>query len=234
MQTFLAELLGTMLLVILGDGVVANVVLKKTKGHGSGWIVITTGWALGVVIPVFIFNAVSGAHFNPAVTIALAATGKFPAAKVVSYLVAQILGGILGGTIVWIFYKDHFDATEDKTAKLGVFCTIPEIRNTVSNFISEFIGTFVLVFGILGIGNTKMVDGLSPIVVGLIVWVVGLTLGGTTGYAINPARDLGPRIAHAILPIKDKGDSQWSYAWIPLVGPILGGIAAAFAFNIIF
>jgi len=234
MQTFLAELLGTMLLVILGDGVVANVVLKKTKGHGSGWIVITTGWALGVVIPVFIFNAVSGAHFNPAVTIALAATGKFPATKVVSYLVAQILGGILGGIIVWIFYKDHFDATEDKIAKLGVFCTIPEIRNTVSNFISEFIGTFVLVFGILGIANTKMVDGLSPIVVGLIVWVVGLTLGGTTGYAINPARDLGPRIAHAILPIRDKGDSQWSYAWIPLVGPILGGIAAAFAFNIIF
>src|SRR3712207_5871143 len=155
MQTFLAELLGTMLLVILGDGVVANVVLKKTKGHGSGWIVITTGWALGVVIPVFIFNAVSGAHFNPAVTIALAATGKFPATKVVSYLVAQILGGILGGIIVWIFYKDHFDATEDKIAKLGVFCTIPEIRNTVSNFISEFIGTFVLVFGILGIANTR-------------------------------------------------------------------------------
>lgn len=234
MERFLAEMLGTMILIILGDGVVANVVLNKTKAQNSGWIVITTGWALGVVIPVFIFGTISGAHFNPAVTLGLAAIGKFPWGSVPSYLIAQFVGGFLGAVIVWVFYRPHFEATEDKDAKLGVFCTGPAIKDTASNFISEVIGTFILVFGILGITNTPMVDGLAPIVVGGIVWAVGLTLGGTTGYAINPARDLGPRIAHQILPIPDKRDSDWGYAWIPVVAPILGGIIAAVSYTIIF
>ncbi|KGK90288.1 MIP/aquaporin family protein [Clostridium sp. HMP27] len=234
MENFLAEMLGTMILIILGDGVVANVVLNKTKAQNSGWIVITTGWALGVTIPVFIFGTISGAHFNPAVTLGLAAIGKFPWGSVPSYLTAQFVGGFLGAVIVWVFYRPHFEATEDKDAKLGVFCTGPAIKDTASNFISEVIGTFILVFGILGIANTPMVDGLAPIVVGGIVWAVGLTLGGTTGYAINPARDLGPRIAHQILPIPDKRDSDWGYAWIPVVAPILGGIIAAVSYSIIF
>lgn len=234
MENFLAEMLGTMILIILGDGVVANVVLNKTKAQNSGWIVITTGWALGVVIPVFIFGTISGAHFNPAVTLGLAAIGKFPWGSVPSYLTAQFVGGFLGAVIVWVFYRPHFEATEDKDAKLGVFCTGPAIKDTASNFISEVIGTFILVFGILGIANTPMVDGLAPIVVGGIVWAVGLTLGGTTGYAINPARDLGPRIAHQILPIPDKRDSDWGYAWIPVAAPILGGIIAAVSYTIIF
>ncbi|WP_027625702.1 MIP/aquaporin family protein [Clostridium lundense] len=234
MENFLAEMLGTMILIILGDGVVANVVLNKTKAQNSGWIVITTGWALGVVIPVFIFGTISGAHFNPAVTLGLAVIGKFSWGNVPSYLIAQFIGGFLGAVIVWIFYRPHFEATEDKEAKLAVFCTGPAIRDTASNFICEVIGTFILVFGILGIANTPMVNGLAPIVVGGIVWAVGLTLGGTTGYAINPARDLGPRIAHYILPIPGKGDSDWGYAWIPVVAPIVGGIIAAVSYSIIF
>lgn len=234
MTNFLAEMLGTMILIILGDGVVANVVLNKTKAQNSGWIVITSGWALGVTIPVFIFGTTSGAHFNPAVTLGLAAIGKFSWASVPSYLTAQFIGGFLGAVIVWVFYRPHFKETEDQGAKLGVFCTGPAIRDTFSNFICEFIGTFILVFAILGIGNTHMVDGLAPIVVGLIVWAVGITLGGTTGYAINPARDLGPRIAHYILPIHGKGHSDWGYAWIPVIAPITGGIVAAVFYNIIF
>jgi MIP family channel proteins len=234
MTNFLAEMLGTMILIILGDGVVANVVLNKTKAQNSGWIVITTGWALGVTIPVFIFGTISGAHFNPAVTLGLAAIGKFSWGSVPSYLTAQFIGGFLGAVIVWVFYRPHFKATEDQSAKLGVFCTGPAIKDTFSNFICEFIGTFILVFAILGIGNTHMVDGLAPIVVGLIVWAIGITLGGTTGYAINPARDLGPRIAHYVLPIHGKGDSDWGYAWIPVIAPISGGIVAAVFYSIIF
>jgi glycerol uptake facilitator len=234
MSTFMAELLGTLILVLLGDGVVANVVLNKTKGNNSGWIVITTGWALAVAIPVFIFGTISGAHFNPAVTLGLAAIGKFQWSEVPLYIVAQMIGAILGAVLVWLHYKPHFDETKDKGAKLAVFSTAPAIRDTTSNMIGEFIGTFILVFGILGVANTPMANGLAPIVVGLIVFVIGLTLGGTTGYAINPARDLGPRIAHFILPIKDKGDSDWGYAWIPVVMPILGGIVAAVVFNMIF
>lgn len=234
MTNFLAEMLGTMILIILGDGVVANVVLNKTKAQNSGWIVITSGWALGVTIPVFIFGTTSGAHFNPAVTLGLAAIGKFSWASVPSYLTAQFIGGFLGAVIVWGFYRPHFKETEDQGAKLGVFCTGPAIRDTFSNFICEFIGTFILVFAILGIGNTHMVDGLAPIVVGLIVWAIGITLGGTTGYAINPARDLGPRIAHYILPIHGKGHSDWGYAWIPVIAPITGGIVAAVFYSIIF
>lgn len=234
MSIYLAELLGTMLLILLGDGVVANVCLDKSKANGSGWLVIATGWALAVTIPVFIFGPISGAHFNPAVTLGLAAIGKFPWTDVPLFILCQMIGAFIGACLVYIYYKNHFDATEDKDTKRGVFCTAPAIKDTVNNFICEFIGTFVLVFAILGIANTKMVDGISPLVVGLIIWVIGITLGGTTGYAINPARDLGPRIAHAILPIKGKGDSDWGYAWIPIVAPILGGIVAALVFNGIF
>lgn len=234
MLTFMAELLGTMFLILLGDGVVANVVLKKSKGENGGWMVIATAWALAVAVPVFIFGPTSGAHFNPAVTLGLAVIGKFAWADVPMYIIAQMIGAFLGATLVWLTYLAHWEATEDKAAKLAVFCTAPAIKNTTANFISEFIGTFVLVFAILGIANTKMVDGLAPVVVGLVIWVIGLSLGGPTGYAINPARDLGPRIAHAILPIKGKGDSDWGYAWLPVVAPILGGIVGAVVFNCIF
>ncbi|NOH15686.1 MIP/aquaporin family protein [Clostridium cochlearium] len=234
MSTFMAELLGTMLLILLGDGVVANVVLKKSKGENAGWIVITTGWAIAVAIPVYIFGPISGAHFNPAVTIAFASIGQFSWADVPMYIIAQLIGAIIGAFLVWITYLSHWEATEDPAAKLGVFCTAPAIRDNTSNLIAEIVGTFFLVFGILGVANTKMVDGLAPLVVGLIILAAGLSLGGPTGYAINPARDLGPRIAHAILPIKGKGDSDWGYSWIPIVGPIIGGLIAAIFFNAIF
>ena len=234
MSTFLAELLGTMLLILLGDGVVANVCLKKTKGEGSGWMVIATGWALAVAIPVFIFGPISGAHFNPAVTLGMAAIGKFAWADVPLYILAQMLGAIIGACLVYLHYLPHWKETADPATKLGCFATGPAVKSTVGNFISEFIGTFVLVFGILGVGNTEMVAGLGPIVTGLIIWVIGLTLGGPTGYAINPARDLGPRIAHAFLPIDGKGDSNWGYAWLPVVAPICGGIIAALTFAAIF
>lgn len=234
MSHFMAELIGTMFLILLGDGVVANVVLNKTKAQNSGWIVITVGWALAVAIPVFIFGPASGAHFNPAVTLGMAAIGKLPWAEVPSYIIAQMIGAFIGATLVWLSYLPHWGATEDKGAKLAVFCTGPAIRNTRANFIAEVVGTFVLVFAILGIGNTKMVDGLAPLVVGGIVLVIGLTLGGTTGYAINPARDLAPRIAHFILPIEGKGDSDWGYAWIPIVAPMVGGTLAALSFSAFF
>ncbi|MBU5592366.1 aquaporin family protein [Clostridium sp. MSJ-4] len=234
MSTFMGELLGTMILILLGDGVVANTVLKKSKAEGGGWMVITTGWALAVAIPVYIFGPISGAHFNPAVTIGLASIGKFAWAEVPMYIIAQLIGAFIGATLVWLSFLPHFEATEDKAGKLAIFCTGPAIRNTTTNLITEIIGTFVLVFAILGIANTKMVDGLSPLVVGGIVWAAGLSLGGPTGYAINPARDLGPRIAHAILPIKGKGDSDWGYAWIPVVGPIIGGLIAALCFKMLF
>lgn len=234
MSTFLAELLGTMILILLGNGVVANVCLKKSKANGGGWMVIATGWALAVAVPVFIFGPISGAHFNPAVTIANAAIGNFAWSDVPMYIIAQMIGAILGGCLVYLHYLPHWKETEDKDTKLACFATGPAIPSTLGNFISEFIGTFVLIFALLGIGNTPMVDGLSPIVVGLVIWVIGLTLGGTTGYAINPARDLGPRIAHALLPIPGKGDSNWKYAWIPVVAPIIGGVVAAVVFSIIF
>ncbi|WP_053985901.1 MIP/aquaporin family protein [Niameybacter massiliensis] len=234
MSTFLAEFLGTALLILLGNGVVANVSLNKSKGKDGGWIVIATGWALAVAIPVYIFGPISGAHFNPAVTLANASIGNFAWADVPMYIIAQMLGAILGACLVYLHYLPHWKETDDKGAKLGCFATGPAIESTTSNFISEFLGTFVLVFALLGIGNTVMVDGLSPIVVGLVIWVIGLTLGGPTGYAINPARDLGPRIAHAFLPIPNKGDSNWKYAWIPVVAPICGGIVAALLFNVIF
>ncbi|QGU94026.1 MIP family channel protein [Clostridium bovifaecis] len=234
MSTFLAEFLGTMMLILLGDGVVAGVALNKSKAQNGGWIVVTVAWACAVAIPAFIFGAASGAHFNPALTIALAAIGKFSWSLVPSYIAAQFLGAIVGGALVWLSYLPHWAETEDKAAKLGVFCTAPAIRNTGANLITEIVGTFVLVFGILGLGQVKMADGIGTLAVGLLILVIGLSLGAPTGYAINPARDLGPRIAHAILPIAGKGDSDWGYSWIPVVGPIIGGLIGAGLFTMVF
>jgi glycerol uptake facilitator protein len=234
MSPFSAELIGTMLLIILGDGVVANVLLTKSKGNNSGWIVITAGWAFAVTVGVYASNAFSGGHLNPAVTLAMASIGKFPWANVPDYLLAQLLGGALGGLIVWLAYLPHWRLTEDRGAKLAVFCTGPAVRNFPSNLLTEIIGTFVLVLGVMAIQTPKNLmpgsgfdTGFGPALVGVLVWAIGVSLGGPTGYAINPARDLGPRLAHAILPIAGKGGSDWAYAWVPVVGPIVGGIAGA-------
>ncbi|EOU1682359.1 TPA: aquaporin family protein [Clostridium perfringens] len=234
MASLLAELIGTMLLIILGDGVVANVVLKKTKGNSSGWIVITTGWALAVAIPAAIFTSVSGALFNPALTIALAIVGQFTWSQVVPYIIAQLLGAFLGAVVVYITYYNHFEETEDQNSKLGVFCTIPEIEDHKINFLTEFIGTFVLTFAVLGIGAQNIDYGVKVIIIGCLIWAIGLSLGGPTGYAINPARDFGPRLAHFLLPIPRKGSSKWEYAWIPIVAPIIGAICGALVYVNIF
>lgn len=234
MTPFIAELLGTMLLMTLGCGVVANVILKGTKGHNSGWITITTGWALAVYVGVVVAAPYSGAHINPAVSIALAASGKFPWREVPAYLLAQLLGAMLGALIIWLMYKKHFDITEDKDTKLAVFCTSPAIRHYGFNLFGEAVGTFVLLFAVLYFTDAALSDSdtviglgsLGAIPVAFTVWGIGLCLGGTTGYAINPARDLGPRIMHAILPIKEKRNSDWQYAWVPVIGPILGGLLA--------
>ena len=238
MSPFLAELVGTALLITLGDGVVANVVLQKTKGNNSGWIVITTGWALAVTVAVYAVNSFSGAHLNPAVTIGLATIGKFSWALVPSYLAAQMIGAFLGAVVVWLAYLPHWSATPDQGGKLAVFCTGPAIRSPLANLITEIIGTAVLVLGVLAIlrpenlvPNSGFEKGFAPALVGVIVWSIGLSLGGPTGYAINPARDLGPRLAHALLPIAGKGGSDWGYAWIPVLGPIIGGVIGAFMFK---
>lgn len=235
-NVYLAEVIGTMILIILGDGVVANVVLSKNKGEASGWIVITTGWGLAVAMAVYAVGWISGAHINPAVTVGLAAAGKFPWAQVPGYIIAQLIGAFIGAVIVWLAYKTHFEATENKDLKLAVFCTGPAIRNTFWNLITEIVGTFVLVGGVVWIFNSNngIAGGLGPIAVGFLVWSIGLSLGGPTGYAINPARDLGPRIAHLLLPIPDKRDSDWGYSWIPVVGPIIGGILGAVVFGTVF
>ena len=234
MASLLAELIGTMLLIILGDGVVANVVLKKTKGNSSGWIVITTGWALAVAIPAAIFTSVSGALFNPALTIALAIVGQFTWSQVIPYIIAQLLGAFLGAVVVYITYYIHFEETEDQNSKLGVFCTIPEIEDHKINFLTEFIGTFVLTFAVLGIGAQNIDYGVKVIIIGCLIWAIGLSLGCPTGYAINPARDFGPRLAHFLLPIPRKGSSKWEYAWIPIVAPIIGAICGALVYVNIF
>jgi glycerol uptake facilitator protein len=239
MSHFLAELIGTMILIVLGDGVVANVVLKQTKGHNSGWIVITAGWAFAVTIAVYCVGTISGAHLNPAVTIGMLVLDEIPFGDALVYILAQMIGAFLGAVIVWLAYLPHWAVTEDKSSKLGVFCTIPAIRNPKANLITEIIGTFVLVLGVLAILRPENLmkgsgfdTGIGPALVGVIVWAIGLSLGGPTGYAINPARDLGPRLAHALLPIPAKGGSDWSYAWVPIAGPIIGGIIAALFFKI--
>ena len=229
MDIFIAELVGTMILVLLGDGVVANVALAKTKGENSGWIVIAAGWGFAVAIAVYVSGPVSDGHINPAVTLGLAALGKVPAGEVPVYLAGQFLGGFIGAVLVWLAYLPHWSQTEDPAAKLGVFCTAPAIRHPAGNLICEVIGTAVLLIGVLGIirYNIDLGSGMGPYAVGILVFSIGLSLGGPTGYAINPARDLAPRLAHALLPISGKGRSDWPYAWIPVVGPILGGLIGA-------
>lgn len=244
MEAYIGEFIGTMILIILGDGVVAGVLLRNSKAENSGWIVITFGWAMAVAIAVYCVGQFSGAHINPAVTIALAATGQFPISQVIPYIIAQFLGAFVGAVIVWLAYLAHWGETEDEGLKLGVFCTAPAIYNTPANIITEIVGTFVLVFGVLGIGanagvppgnfSAVIASGINPLLVGLLVLGIGLSLGGPTGYAINPARDLGPRIAHAVLPIAGKGGNDWGYSWIPVVAPIIGGILGAAAFVLLF
>jgi len=238
MSPFIAELVGTMLLILLGNGVVANVLLNDTKGNNSGWLVITTGWGLAVFVGVVVAGPYSGAHLNPAVTIGLAIAGKFAWGRVLNYIAAQMLGAFLGSTLVWLMYYDHFHRTNNPGSILAIFCTGPAIRNYVSNIASEVIGAFVLVFTVFYIAGAQITPSKTPIGLGsvgalpvaFLVWVIGLSLGGTTGYAINPARDLGPRIMHCLLPIKNKGTSDWQYAWIPVLGPIAGAAIAAFLY----
>lgn len=234
MLPYIAEFLGTMILILLGDGVVANVTLNKSGMKGAGSVQITFAWGLAVMIPAFIFGEASGASFNPALTIALAAGGYFPWAKVPGYVVAQFAGAFVGACLVYILFKDQFDATEDPGTKLGVFSTGPSIPNTFRNILSEAVGTFVLVFAIQGMNQVpELSAGLGKFLVFGIIVSVGMSLGGLTGYAINPARDLGPRLAHTVLPIKGKGDSNWGYGIVTLVGPIVGALVAMGLYNII-
>jgi glycerol uptake facilitator protein len=227
MNPFLGEMVGTMLLILLGDGVVANVLLSRTKGNNSGWIVITFGWAMAVFAGVVATAQVSGGHLNPAVSIALAVQGQFPWDRVPLYIGGQMIGAMLGAFLVWLHYKPHFAITENADAKLGVFCTGPAIRDSKNNLLGEILGTFVLIYAVLHFTSPSGgLGSLDALPVALVVLGIGICLGGTTGYAINPARDLGPRIMHALLPIPGKRDSDWGYAWIPVFGPILGGLAA--------
>lgn len=241
MNPIVAEFIGTLILILLGNGVVANVVLKGTKGNNAGWMVITTGWALAVFTGVVIAGPYSGAHLNPAVTIGLAIAGKFAWSRVPMFIVAQLLGAMIGSFLVWIMYKDHFVATNERGLKSAAFYTAPAIKNIKLNFISELLGTFVLLLAVFYITNGEIGKEKTPIGLGsigaipvaFIVWAIGLSLGGTTGYAINPARDLGPRIVHSILPIKDKDKDDWKYAWIPVSAPIAGAAVAAILYLIL-
>jgi glycerol uptake facilitator protein len=247
MNPYIAEAVGTMILILLGDGVVANVLLARSKGQNSGWIVITVGWGVAVTVAVYSVGRISGAHLNPAVTIALAMIGAFPWDNAAGYVAAQMAGAFMGAVLVWLTYLPHWRLTEDAPAKLAVFTTGPAVRQTAANFVTEAIGTAMLLFGVLAIGanaegwaQAGEVDlsqvfsrALQPLLVGILVLGIGLSLGGPTGYAINPARDLGPRIAHAILPIPGKGTSDWPYAWIPVVAPIAGGIAGAALYSFV-
>ncbi len=238
MTPFFAELIGTMILILLGNGVVANVVLKRTKGNGAGWMVITTGWGLAVFAAVVVAAPYSGAHLNPAITLGFAVTGKFAWGQVVPYIAAQLVGAAIGAVLVWLFYYRHYIVSEDAGAKFATFCTAPAIRNNGSNFFSEFVGTFVLMFVVLYITNGELfieesattlpigLGSVGALPVAFVVWVIGLSLGGTTGYAINPARDFAPRLMHALLPVQGKGTSEWSYAWIPVIAPVAGAIFA--------
>ncbi|MGY8613130.1 MIP/aquaporin family protein [Bacillus velezensis] len=234
MTAFWGEVIGTMLLVIFGGGVCAGVNLKKSLSYQSGWIVIVFGWGLGVAMAAYAVGSISGAHLNPALTIGLALEGSFPWKEVPVYIAGQMIGAMIGAVVVYLHYLPHWKATDDPAAKLGVFSTGPSIPHTFGNMISEVIGTFVLVLGILAIGANEFTKGLNPLIVGFLIVAIGISLGGTTGYAINPARDLGPRIAHAFLPIPKKGPSNWKYAWIPVVGPIMGGAFGGVFYNATF
>lgn len=236
MNNYIAEFIGTALLLATGAGVVANVVLNKTKGQNGGWIVITTAWALGVFIGVVVAGPYSGAHLNPAVSVSLAVAGLFDWALVPGYIAAQVAGAAVGSSIAWLVYRDHFDATADPGLKFAPFATAPAIRNLKSNFLSEVVGTFILILVILYSTGANLEDpnntpiglgALGALPVALLVWAIGLAMGGTTGYAINPARDFGPRLAHQLLPINGKGGSDWAYSWVPILGPLTGGILAS-------
>jgi len=237
LSEFMGELLGTMVLIVFGVGVVGGVLLKWSKAEDAGWIVITIGWGLAVTMGVYVSGTVSDAHINPAVTLGFASIGEFPWSKVPMYITGQMIGAIIGATIVFLNYLPHWEKTKDQAAKLGVFATAPgssaEVRSPLSNIVSETIGTFILLLGLLFIGANQFADGLNPLVVGALIVAIGMSLGGATGYAINPARDLGPRIAHAVLPIPGKGGSDWSYSWIPVLGPILGGTYGALFYDAI-
>jgi glycerol uptake facilitator protein len=234
MSPYMAEFLGTMLLIILGDGVVANVVLKGTKGENAGLLTIVVGWGLAVTLAIYAVTRISSAHLNPAVTLALFVNGDFPGSQVAGYILAQIAGAFAGAIVVWLFYMPHWERTESAAKKLAVFCTAPAVRSVPSNLFSEIVATMILVLGILFIGANKFAEGLNPIVIGALIMAIGVSLGGTTGFAINPARDLGPRIAHFILPISGKGSSDWSYSWIPVVGPLIGGLLGSWIFKALF
>ena len=244
MEIFVAELVGTAVLVLLGNGVVANVLLSKTAGNDGGWIVITTGWGIAVAVAVYSVGRISGGHINPAVTLGLASIGQVETALVPTYLAGQMIGGFVGAVLVWLTYRPHWEATPEAGDKLSCFSTGPAIASTPWNFFTELMGTAMLVFGVLAIGaNARELSGgsldlakafstgINPLLVGLLVFGIGLSLGGPTGYAINPARDLAPRLAHELLPIAGKGDSNWSYAWVPVVGPVVGGVAGAMLFQ---
>lgn len=224
MENYILEFFGTLVLVLFGDGVCCACSLNKSKAQGAGWVVIALGWGLAVMMGALIAGP-SGGHLNPAVTIALAMAGTFAWENVAGYIVAQMLGGFVGAVVVYLFYKDHFDATDDQATKLGVFCTAPAIKNTPLNFFGEFVATFMLIFAIFAIGKVWGTAGLLPIT--WVITAIGMSLGATTGYAMNAARDLSPRLAHAVLPIKGKGSSDWGYSWIPVVAPIAGAVAAA-------
>ena len=238
MTEFLGEFLGTFILILLGNGVVANTNLEKTYSKGAGWIVITAGWGMAVFVAVLATADISGAHLNPAVTIGVAVAGLFEWSKVIPFIIAQILGAMLGAATVYLFFKNHFDITETPGAKKACFCTAPAIRNFRNNFFSEVVGTFILIFAVLmitlpqleyhSLGSTKVGMGsLGALPVALVVFSIGMSLGGTTGYAINPARDIGPRIMHWLLPLKHKDNTDWQYAWIPIFGPVTGAVLAA-------
>lgn len=234
MNAYLAEFLGTLVLILIGEGVVAGVVLKGTKSENAGWLTICIAWGLAVTFAIYAVGNFSGAHLNPAVTIGLAINGDFEWSMALGYIVAQLGGAFVGAVLVWLHYLPHWKTTTDAGAKLAVFATGPAIRNSASNLISEIIATTVLIFGLLFIGANEFTQGLKPLVVGLLITTIGLGLGGTTGFAINPARDLGPRIAHAILPIHGKGSSDWSYSWIPIAGPLIGSVLGVLLYGVIF
>lgn len=234
MSPYTAEFLGTLILILLGDGVVAGVLLRDSKSENAGWLTIVVAWGLAVTLGIYAVGRISQAHLNPAVTIALLVSGDFPAEKVPGYLLAQFTGAFCGAVLVWLCYLPHWRRTDDPGRKLAAFCCAPAIRSYGSNFFNEALATAVLVLGILFIGENKFTEGLNPLIVGALIISIGLSLGGTTGFAINPARDLAPRFAHFVLPIHGKGHSDWAYSWVPVAGPFVGGISGALLFKLLF